>query len=208
MNTCFGEDTSEKRWSMVADPSWTMGGVTLDLYMSVHESNTACRPSATLLIESTTACGVSSMKVSVCGLRGVSPERTLVNLIRLSGSSPRGSYGCTVCTGRQRVRRLFMFCLFFFVFLQTHFRSRSQVGMDRKKQQTNPLIIPNRVMLSMQTSGCEIWSVLREGGEQGAVQTYVKTKNKVVDPTSSVAAVDTGMYLVGLNLFPALVGIL
>lgn len=38
--------------------------------------------------------------------------------------------------------------------------------------------------------------------------TYVKTKNKVVDPTRSVAAVDTGMYLVGLNLFPALLGIL
>lgn len=41
-----------------------------------------------------------------------------------------------------------------------------------------------------------------------AMQTYVKTKNKVVDPTRSVAAVDTGMYLVGLNLFPALLGIL
>lgn len=40
------------------------------------------------------------------------------------------------------------------------------------------------------------------------VQTYVKTKNKVVDPTRSVAAVDTGMYLVGLNLFPTLLGIL
>lgn len=39
-------------------------------------------------------------------------------------------------------------------------------------------------------------------------KTYVKTKNKVVDPTRSVAAVDTGMYLVGLNLFPALLGIL
>lgn len=39
-------------------------------------------------------------------------------------------------------------------------------------------------------------------------ETYVKTKNKVVDPTRSVAAVDTGMYLVGLNLFPALLGIL
>lgn len=41
-----------------------------------------------------------------------------------------------------------------------------------------------------------------------ATQTYVKTKNKVVDPTRRVAAVDTGMYLVGLNLFPALLGIL
>lgn len=40
------------------------------------------------------------------------------------------------------------------------------------------------------------------------IKTYVKTKNKVVDPTRSVAAVDTGMYLVGLNLFPALLGIL
>lgn len=39
-------------------------------------------------------------------------------------------------------------------------------------------------------------------------QTYVKTKNKVVDPTRRVAAVDTGMYLVGLNLFPTLLGIL
>lgn len=38
--------------------------------------------------------------------------------------------------------------------------------------------------------------------------TYVKTKNKVVDPTRRVAAVDTGIYLVGLNLFPALLGIL
>lgn len=47
-----------------------------------------------------------------------------------------------------------------------------------------------------------------EEEEEGAMQTYVKTKNKVVDPTSSVAAVDTGMYLVGLNLFPALLGIL
>lgn len=44
--------------------------------------------------------------------------------------------------------------------------------------------------------------------EEEAMQTYVKTKNKVVDPTRSVAAVDTGMYLVGLNLFPALLGIL
>lgn len=45
-------------------------------------------------------------------------------------------------------------------------------------------------------------------GEGGTMQTYVKTKNKVVDPTRRVAAVDTGMYLVGLNLFPALLGIL
>lgn len=44
-------------------------------------------------------------------------------------------------------------------------------------------------------------------GEQ-TTRTYVNTKNKVVDPTRSVAAVDTGMYLVGLNLFPALLGIL
>lgn len=48
---------------------------------------------------------------------------------------------------------------------------------------------------------CDEW-------EEEAMQTYVKTKNKVVDPTRSVAAVDTGMYLVGLNLFPALLGIL
>ena len=40
------------------------------------------------------------------------------------------------------------------------------------------------------------------------LQTYVKTKNRVVEPTSSVAAVDTGMYLVGLNVFPTLLGIL
>lgn len=45
-------------------------------------------------------------------------------------------------------------------------------------------------------------------GVEKKTHTYVKTKNKVVDPTRSVAAVDTGMYLVGLNLFPALLGIL
>lgn len=45
------------------------------------------------------------------------------------------------------------------------------------------------------------------GGKKSS-QTYVKTKNKVVDPTRRVAAVDTGMYLVGLNLFPTLLGIL
>lgn len=38
--------------------------------------------------------------------------------------------------------------------------------------------------------------------------TYVKTKNKVVEPTNKAAAVETGMYLVGLNLFPVLLGIL
>lgn len=36
----------------------------------------------------------------------------------------------------------------------------------------------------------------------------MKTKKRVVEPTSSVAAVDTGTYLLGLNLFPALLGIL
>lgn len=36
----------------------------------------------------------------------------------------------------------------------------------------------------------------------------MKTKNKVVDPTSKAAAVETGMYFVGLNLFPVLLGIL
>jgi len=45
-------------------------------------------------------------------------------------------------------------------------------------------------------------------GKKKSSQTYVKTKNKVVDPTRRVAAVDTGMYLVGLNLFPTLLGIL
>lgn len=39
-------------------------------------------------------------------------------------------------------------------------------------------------------------------------QGHVKTKNKVVDPTNKAAAVETGMYLVGLNLFPVLLGIL
>lgn len=38
--------------------------------------------------------------------------------------------------------------------------------------------------------------------------TYVKTKNKVVEPTSKAAAVETGMYFVGLNLLPVLLGIL
>lgn len=38
--------------------------------------------------------------------------------------------------------------------------------------------------------------------------TYVKTKNKVVEPTNKAAAVETGMYFVGLNLFPVLLGIL
>lgn len=38
--------------------------------------------------------------------------------------------------------------------------------------------------------------------------TYVKTKNRVVDPTNKAAAVETGIYLVGLNLFPMLLGIL
>lgn len=37
---------------------------------------------------------------------------------------------------------------------------------------------------------------------------FVKTKNKVVEPTNKAAAVETGMYLVGLNLFPVLLGIL
>lgn len=73
----------------------------------------------------------------------------------------------------------------------------------------------------MQTSSCESTLVCLIWGhtvdeknpacnewEGEAMQTYVKTKNKVVDPTRSVAAVDTGMYLVGLNLFPALLGIL
>lgn len=54
----------------------------------------------------------------------------------------------------------------------------------------------------------EIKPVREAAAEEEAMQTYVKTKNKVVDPTRSVAAVDTGMYLVGLNLFPALLGIL
>lgn len=51
---------------------------------------------------------------------------------------------------------------------------------------------------------------VKPGGLQSKKRrtTYVKTKNKVVDPTRRVAAVDTGMYLVGLNLFPALLGIL
>lgn len=39
-------------------------------------------------------------------------------------------------------------------------------------------------------------------------QGHVKTKNKVVEPTNKAAAVETGMYLVGLNLFPVLLGIL
>lgn len=39
-------------------------------------------------------------------------------------------------------------------------------------------------------------------------RTYVKTKNKVVEPTNKAAAVETGMYFVGLNLFPVLLGIL
>lgn len=52
----------------------------------------------------------------------------------------------------------------------------------------------------------------RGRGERGAVSphggTYVKTKNKVVEPTNKAAAVETGMYLVGLNLLPVLLGIL
>lgn len=36
----------------------------------------------------------------------------------------------------------------------------------------------------------------------------MKTKNKVVEPTNKAAAVETGMYLVGLNLLPVLLGIL
>lgn len=46
-------------------------------------------------------------------------------------------------------------------------------------------------------------------GETALVnQGHVKTKNRVVDPTNKAAAVETGIYLVGLNLFPMLLGIL
>lgn len=46
-------------------------------------------------------------------------------------------------------------------------------------------------------------------GEMAFVsQGHVKTKNKVVEPTSKAAAVETGMYFVGLNLLPVLLGIL
>lgn len=46
-------------------------------------------------------------------------------------------------------------------------------------------------------------------GEMAFVsQGHVKTKNKVVEPTNKAAAVETGMYLVGLNLLPVLLGIL